>query len=360
MPNLLDYLAWRGDLSFDASPFNEVDNLVFSMLAFVDFSDLVPARGDNPPIKLSACSEAFFARYPEGIHYGALVPAITNDLFRNAAATTRFGDVYMSCYRDELDEEKKKQFSAITFILPDNTLFLAFRGTDDTLVGWHEDFQLSFLCPTPSQEAAAAYVNEIGSLYRGDMYLGGHSKGGNLALYGAVYCDPSLHTRIRRAYSNDGPGFTEEVLANPQWKKMHSKLLTLLPESSLVGMLLEHSGPYEVIRSTQPRFLQHNPFSWEVCGPKFEHLPALSKKAVADGERIRRFLSQLSTEERQKFTELLFHVLESSNAKTLTDLTENSLHSIQAMIRSFQELPIESKQQMFGFVRLLATAGNDK
>jgi len=353
MANLLDYLDWRGDLTFEASPFNDVDNLVFSMLAFVDLGGVVPGDILEGPVKLEECSRRFFEKHPEGIQYGVLIPAITNELFRRAAACARYSSVYLTCYRDELDEELRKQFAAVTFLLPDNSLFLAFRGTDDTLVGWHEDFQLSFLTPTPSQQAAASYVDEIGSLFRGEIRLGGHSKGGNLAIYGAVRAAEAVRQRIVRAYSNDGPGFTEEMIRDPVYQSMQDRLLTLLPQSSIVGMLLEHSGPYEVVRSSQSRLFQHNPFSWQILGPRFERLPALSPEAIEGGERIRRWLARMDADDRRTFTDVFFHVLEANDAKTLTDLTEGNLGTITAMIRTVHELPPEAKQQMYGFLKLL-------
>ena len=354
MSNLLDYIAWRGDLSFAASPFNEVDNLLFSMLAFVDLAGIVPEEVFPGPVKLEEASRVFFEKHPEGEQFGVLIPAVTNDLFRQAAACRRYREVYLTCYRNELDEEAGKQFAAVTFLLPDNSLFIAFRGTDDTLVGWHEDFQLSFLSPTPSQQAAVSYTDEIGSLYRGDIRLGGHSKGGNLAIYAAVQAKESVRRRILRAYSNDGPGFTEEMIRSAEYAAMEDRLLTLLPQSSIVGMLLEQSGPYEVIRSTHMRLLQHDPFSWQILGPEFVHMPALATEAVEGGERIRRWLAKMSPKDRQIFTEVFFHVLEASDAKTLTDLTEGNLKTISAMIRTVHELPPEAKQQMYGFLRLLA------
>ncbi len=359
MPNLLDYLDWRGDLSFAASPFNEVDNLIFSMLSFLPLADIVPANVMTGHVRLDKCSSLFFEKYPDGAPLGVLIPAVTMELFKRAAESTRFRDVYLTCFRDELDETENKQFAAVTFLLPDNSLFLAYRGTDDTLVGWHEDFQLSFLSPTPSQQAAAAYLQEIGHLFRGDIRTGGHSKGGNLAIYAAVMTEKDLRDRIVRAYSNDGPGFTEEMIESENYKAMEDKLLTLLPQSSIVGMLLEQSGPYQVVKSTNMRLLQHDPFSWQIVGAGFVPVPALAPEAVAGGERIRHWLSQMTPAERQIFTEVFFHVLEAGNAKTLTDLTVDSMRNISAMIKSVHELPPEAKQQMMGFLKILA-GGNGK
>lgn len=356
MANLMDYLAWRGDLSFAASPFNDVDNLLFSMLSFVDFSEIVSGDALGRPVKLDVCSQRFFETHPDGCTFGVLIPAVTNELFRQAADSVRFRDVYVTCYRDELDEAAGKQFAAVTFLLPppDNGLFIAFRGTDDTLVGWHEDFQLSFCTPTPSQQAAVQYVNEVGSLYRGNIRLGGHSKGGNLAIYGAVQAKDGVRERIVRAYSNDGPGFTEDMIDSPAYHAMEDKLLTLLPQSSIVGMLLEQSGPYEVIRSNHMRLLQHDPFSWQILGPSFVREPALAKEAVEGGERMRRWLSNMTPADRRTFTEVFFRILEANNARTVTDLTEGTMKTMGAMIRTVRELPPEGKQMMWSFVKLLA------
>ncbi len=357
MPNLLDYLDWRGDLSFAASPFNDVDNLIFSMLSFLHLGDIVPETVAEGPVRLDNCCRLFAEKYPEGEPLGVLIPAVTEELFRRAAESVRFREVYLTCFRDELDEEENKQFAAVTFILPDNSLFIAYRGTDDTLVGWHEDFQLSFLSPTPSQQAASSYLCEIGRLFRGAIRLGGHSKGGNLAIYAAVQAEGELRERIVRAYSNDGPGFTEEMIHAEAYRTMEDRLLTLLPQSSIVGMLLEQSGPYQVVKSTNMRLLQHDPFSWQILGPQFVPVPALSPEAVAGGERIRRWLSLMSPAERHIFTEVFFHVLEAGNAKTLTDLTADSLRNLSAMIKSVHELPPEAKSQMVGFLKILAGSG---
>ena len=169
-----------------------------------------------------------------------------------------------------------------------------------------------------------------------------------------------MKRRILRAYSNDGPGFTEEMIRSPEYAVMEEKLLTLLPQSSIVGMLLEQSGPYEVVRSTHMRLLQHDPFSWQILGPAFVRMPALSKEAVDGGDRIRRWLAKMSPEDRRVFTEVFFHVLEASDAKTLTDLTEGNMKTIGAMIRTVHELPQEAKQQMMGFLKLLAQSENKK
>ena len=353
MANFMDYLDWRGDLSFAASPFCEVDNLIFSMLAFVDYTGIVSDDPLDGPERLSRCGDRFFAMHPEGLDYGVIIPQKINDLLRKAASSPRFGEVYVTGYRNEVDETAGKQFSAVTFLLPDNSLFVAFRGTDDTLVGWREDFQLSFTTPVPSQKSAVRYLEEMSRLYRGKIRLGGHSKGGNLAVFAAAFSHPDVKERILTAYSNDGPGFTEEIVAREEYTSMENRIITFVPQSSIVGMLLAINGDYRVVKSTSPMLLQHDPSSWQIIGPHFETMPGLSEDGERNSRRFRAWMKNMDHEDRRVFTDTLFHVLEATGAQTLRDLTEDTFKSISALIRTIRELKPEQRSEMLRFIKLL-------
>ncbi len=361
MANMFDYMAWRGDLSFAVSPFNEVDNLIYSMLSVMNYEGIVPSAPLDGPIKIADCYKLYKERYPRGEYLGQIFPEQTARILQVAAASPRFADSYMTAFRAETDESQISQFAAVTFILPDDSLFVSFRGTDDTLVGWREDFNLSFMHPVPAQSKAVAYLEEIASLYRGKIRVGGHSKGGNLAVYAAVFAPPEVQDRILVAYSNDGPGFMEEIVESPGFKAMEPRLYTIVPQSSVIGMLLEHKEDYQVIESTVGNGLfQHDPFSWTVMGPGFVHLDALSEKGKRHDRVISQWLKGCSAEERQKFTETLFHLLESTGARTLSDLTVDSLGKIREGVRAYSELDRESKEQMTLLIRRLAEANRKR
>ena len=152
MANIIDYIAWRGDLSFKASPFCEVDNLIFSMLSFINYKNIVPDNIFGTPVKLSECYLKKKSQNGED-HFGKIIPKATYDLFVAAATSKRFEDVYVTFHCDETSISETKQFAAVTFILPDNSLFVSYRGTDDSIVGWREDFNLSFTSETMSQNS---------------------------------------------------------------------------------------------------------------------------------------------------------------------------------------------------------------
>ena len=210
MANILDYLTWRGDLRFHERPFNEVDNLIFSELAYADWGGIVPEDGTRVPLA-EACQHY--------VNDGRDQSYLANDprpLAEALLQSERFRDVEMSRYVSKTDTEQQLQFAAVTFHLEDGSLYVAFRGTDNSIVGWREDFNMSFLSHTPGQAEAAAYLDRAAAENDGPILVGGHSKGGNFAVYAAAFCESTPPERIRRVYSNDGPGFNRAVADDPR------------------------------------------------------------------------------------------------------------------------------------------------
>ena len=361
MSNILDYIKWRGDLTFAQTPFCEVDNLIFSMLSFINFSGIVPDSADGVPVKLCDCYEKHKLIFPSGEDFGQIIPTDTNSLFSLAAQSVRFSDTYVTYFKNEIDEKEVKQFAAVTFIMPDNSLYVAYRGTDDTLVGWKEDFNLSFTYPTMSQKTAVEYLTAAASSFRGKIRVGGHSKGGNLSVYSATFAPPQVRNRIITAYSNDGPGFVSDIIESAEFIEMEPKICTYVPQSSVIGMLLEHTEDYKVIESTlENGIYQHNPFSWSVLGANFIHKSSLSTKGRRNNEVIHEWLKDITPEERRVFTETIFSILDSTGAKTLSDLSTNHMAKLTAAIKAFNGLDKANRDNLNKFAKLLAEAIRNK
>ncbi|MDD7581133.1 MAG: DUF2974 domain-containing protein, partial [Treponema sp.] len=206
MSNLIDYVAWRGDIDFDYDPLNEIDSMIFCQLSYLDFGGLVPEDGR---ISLENCSKLFFesSDFEKRKNLGALINPLTVDLFRACASSRRFSSLSLSNFRNIMNEKTEEQFSAISFSFGCKWTYAAFRGTDDTLVGWKEDFNLAFMDSLPSQKDAALYLDETAESSNPVLYVGGHSKGGNLAVYAASKCSRKNQDKISLVFSNDGPGF---------------------------------------------------------------------------------------------------------------------------------------------------------
>ncbi len=356
MANLLDYLDWRGDLSLDQAPFNEVDNLILAELSFVDLHGIVPAPGQGMGVELRQAAESFFARFPAGekIDMGVLVPAAIPDMLRKMAMSRRFRDMKLNCFVDQLDVGKGEQFAALTIETGDGQLYLSFRGTDDTLAGWKEDFELACVPEVPAQKKAVEYLRAVARQYpRKKLRLGGHSKGGNLSVYAGVFCPVAVQRRISAIWSNDGPGFHEDLLDRPEHRRVEDRIRSIVPKSSVVGMLLEHEETYTVVDSDQRGFLQHDGFSWQVMGDHFLTLRQVTRQAHLSDMELRDWVHAMPVAQRAQFVEALFKVLTASGAVTLTDLREDSFKAVGAMVKAMKDLDKETREGLLEFVTIL-------
>ena len=372
--NMLDYLVWRGDLTFAQSEFNEVDNLILCYLVYVNLDGIAPEMGEEA-VSVRQLSETFFTRYSEkelekDKSFIRFAPVVLKEM----AQTRRFGDLLVQNYVNKVDLEKMLQFAAMEIQLGDGTTFVAYRGTDDTIVGWKEDFYLS-RGVVPAEKEAVDYLNHVGEMHcrlqsetaeqKGkqkfslfsrrkkkesceevtiqDIRIGGHSKGGNLAIYAAAYCEESIQNHIMEVYSNDGPGFMKEFLEYPGFQKICGRIRRYVPESSIIGMLLYHSVEPIVIESSQKAVMQHDGFSWEVSGPAFVRCEGLSNFALAMDQAIRNWLEQIPQGRREAIICDLFSVLEATDAVTLTELQDGGIKNIRVIMKAVEAMDTDSK-----------------
>ena len=277
MANVMEYLDWRGDLSFSAVPLCEVDNLILSEICYVDFEGIVSSSFDKP-ILLSTAVRAYLRRHRgERAYLGAIVPKQIIALMAKASRTERFGKIRVCGYINHISDDNQMQFSAMTYLLDDKHVFVAYRGTDDTIIGWKENLNMSFMHPVPAQLEAVSYLEALAEEREESIYVGGHSKGGNLAVYALAKCKPEVKDRVIGAFNNDGPGFNREFIESLDYESTRAKIRTIIPESSVVGILLEHEEKYEVVKSSQVGIWQHDSLSWEVLGASFIHLDDISE-----------------------------------------------------------------------------------
>ncbi len=323
MGTVYDYLTWRGDLTFRSVSFGEVDSLILSMLSYLDMQDIVPAPGEEGSVTVWAASKAFLERYPDPkkTKMGVLIPKDIVKMMRAMRSTKRFGTLKMSGFVNVIDPETELQFSAQTFQLHDGTAVIIYRGTDDTLVGWKEDMNMCFLPVVPAQIKALDYLNTVADSHKGKLILAGHSKGGNLAVYAAVHAKAEIRNRITAIYSNDGPGFGRNILDDPDYQEMRPRICNLVPQSSVVGMLLEHDENFTVVKSRQKvGLLQHNGLSWEILGNSFVHLKDVTPDSRKLDRTVNQWIRDMTPEQREEFAEAVYQLFSVDGAQTLTDL----------------------------------------
>ena len=359
MANLMDYLDWRGDITLAVSPFNEVDALILAELSFVDFEGIVPPPEVGRGLPLNEAAEAFFARHGgRDVDMGVLVPDGISQMLRKLMASPRFCGMTLNGYEALLDDEVEEQFSALTIDLGNGSIYISFRGTDDTIVGWKEDLNMSFLEEIPSQKQAVDYVARIARQYpEKTLRIGGHSKGGNLAVYSAAKSSGDIQERIVAVHNNDGPGFIWDISKTPGHKRIAGRIHTVLPQTSVVGMLMEHEKHYQVVYSTYDGLYQHDGFSWQVKGTQFVHLDDFSREGKLVDEALSSWADSLSTQQREALAEALYSVFTATGAKTLSELNEEKLKSASAMLKTYKNLDRESRRMVSEMFKIFFRLG---
>lgn len=340
MPNIFDYLIWRGDLSFNQSQFNAIDNLILARFSYFPLEQELWGKEEKITIREAYQKASQIGEIPEKkflqIEDKQLFPALAN--------SQRFGSLYITKYKNKVSLEEEKQFSAVTILLPDSTIYVAYRGTDNTLIGWKEDFNMSFSSNVPSQKDAVIYLEEVAKQYKAKIRVGGHSKGGNLAIYAAIFSPEKIKKRIINAYNNDGPGFSKEIIQTKQYKEILDKIYTYVPQSSVIGRLLYHEEKYMVIKSTQSGLMQHDLYSWQVEGNDFIYLDEVTNGSQFADKMIKEWLNGVKPEQRSEFIDILFNILNSTDAQTLSELSSNWLKSARLLVKAYTTTDEESKK----------------
>lgn len=335
MANIFDYMDWR-DIPLEKVEFNEIDNLILARLSYFPFDGTMP---ENEIITIKESYE----RYKKIENKGKILIDDDIKLFPVLANSVRFGKMQIAEYVNKIDLIEEKQFSAITILMPDDTIYVAYRGTDNTIIGWKEDFNMSFSELVPAQTDAVAYLERVAKKYKGKIRVGGHSKGGNLAVYAAVFCNSKTKERIINVYNNDGPGFCDKVVNSQQYKEILNRVHTYIPQTSIIGRLLNHEEKTTILKSTQTGIMQHDLYSWQVLGDKFVETHLTNSSEFID-KTITNWLKEVSPEQRGEFFDTLFDILNTTEAKTLSELSKNKLETAKRLLESYKHIDDESKE----------------
>lgn len=350
MSSILDYIDWRGDITFRASPFNEVDNLILTQLSFVNFAGIAEGKKQSESVTLrEAAALCFKDERSRASELGVLIPDEIPIMLKKAAASERFGNMRLLRFESVIDEEKQTQFAALCIIVGDGSFYISFRGTDDTLIGWKENFNMGYMDSVPAQALAADYVANAARAMRGKIRIGGHSKGGNLAVYSAANAPRCVQRRILAVYNNDGPGFGKSLDNSAGFKAIAPRVLTIVPQYSVVGLLLEHGKVDKVVRSSGSRIWQHDPYTWEVEGTRFILADSLSPESLRLEKTIKAWVADMSPEKRRDMVDAVYKVFTASNAKTLTDIASDKLD----FIRSLGKIDAKTRDIIFSTGKLL-------
>lgn len=350
MRNIIDYI--RDEFkTFEEKPLNQVDSLIFSNFSYINLDDFVPNGVDNnDEIEIM---DILKRENFKKMFKGTTLPDSFEKFVYELSASPRFRNVKIKHFVNINDKKVEKQFAAITFILNKEYSYIAFRGTDDSFNGWKEDFNMAFKCPVPSQEEALQYVEAVYNKLTPKIYLGGHSKGGNLAVYTLIKANKSLQDKIEYVFSHDGPGFRKEVIESEEFKKIKPKIKKTLPQSSIIGMLLQTQENYKIVNSDAFFIMQHEPFSWQVKNSDFDYTENLSGGARYTNLTINKWINSMNDAKREKFVNQMFKALYATNETTFTSLAENWRKNLPIIMGELRNLDEETKEIMYSIIREL-------
>ncbi len=351
---IMEYVKWRGDLTFQERPLNEVDNLIFSELAYFCFKEILSAEGEAVTIR-----EAYerYLKLENPTTYWKNNNPIP--ILEECAQSERFGEILVTNHIDIVDPERQVQFAACIFHVGDGIRYIAFRGTDRSIVGWREDFNFSYMEETPAQAEAVKYLDRALSDSPGMVYVGGHSKGGNLAVYASAFCRHGSG-RIREVYSNDGPGFNQYIISDPDYQSILPKVRLIIPEASIVSILFSNKSEKEIVQSSAvDGARQHNPYTWVVQRDRFVRAERQNSASILLDETVNKWLEEMTIEEKKAFVTSIFDSLDGSGAVTLDELSVNKWVSYNAILKAAAALSAETRHGFRESLIKLAAASHE-
>lgn len=339
MANMIDYIKENSNKTFEELPLTNVDNLILSTLTYLDFSEC------NYNIGLTLRDYYIDTNIKDDFEDVYFSKDSALKLIKYLAYSKRFCDIKLFNYIEDFSSEEIYQFSATTFCLPDGKLFVGFRGTDDKIESWHEDFLLAYTCPIISQYLAYKYLETVLDSFDKEVYVGGHSKGGNLAVYSAMMTDLKKQNKILKVFNNDGPGFPYLILNSKRYSIIKEKIINIVPKSSIVGMVLSHTDDYLVVKSNEFMIMQHDPISWQVSKEDFDYT-TISNESIVFDKSISNWLISMTEEEKKEFVEILFRILSSNEMNSVNFIRKNPLKQIKILVSNSQKISSENKQIM--------------
>lgn len=372
------YVQLRGDLLAKQFPYNEIDALIFSELAYVYFDEII-----DEPITLKEAYQKYQQRnanLSEKQLQTIMVPS--HALFEEIAKSPRYQNIQIIAYVNDINKEFIKQFSALALLLEDGRIVIAYRGTDDSLIGWHEDFLMLCEKVVPAQESSVHFLENIASttihttlwedlnnpfldtsLWRRfqkhfqyqknrPLWLVGHSKGGNLAMYAGCFCQKDVQQRIIQIDNFDGPGFQDEIIHSSNYQKMLPRIHSYIPHYSFFGIVLGHEEDYTVVKSQEIGMMQHNAFSWHVNANHFEK-DELSYESVEFAVKVILFLEKLNYEEKHQFVKAMFDLFDKLSIYTFSDLSHISYKHIINAIKELTLLDTKTRNMLLEVLHML-------
>lgn len=355
--DIIDYAILNAHKDFTKLPFSKIDGLIFAQLSYLSFDNLVPdLKNKGKGLLLSEIAESE--------NYEEIFPLERTEeknkkLLNSVAYSNRYGKIRVNYYEDIFDTQKDTQFCAITFLFPNGDACIAFRGTDSTITGWKENFNMLFSSPVAAQSLSVPYVENVAKKVKGNITLVGHSKGGNLAIYAGTMCNDKTKSKIVEIQSFDSPGFTKEFIESPEHIKAEEKIMKFIPEESMIGLLLNNRDNYRIIKSEGSGIMQHDPFLWQIENDDFVNGEKLYLRSKFFDSTFNNWVYSSEPQQREKFVEALFEMINAANAENATsfvDWADNLKGNSSLIYETLKDLDPETRNLVLkGFGNLFSS-----
>lgn len=337
MGKVIDYIKWRGDLSFDIDDLNEVDIAILSQLPLLNIQDVFSKNEFEEGILISDLVNKIYSIYKNS-QLGLIIPGHINETLYEMANSNRYKNLIVSDYIREVDEENIVQFCALTIHIDKHLSCVIYSGTDDSIIGWKENFMMLYEEEINAQRKAKEYFENISKKYFNRKYIiVGHSKGGNLSTYAAVNVNKRLRNKIKFVYCFDSPGFLTDIYLKPGYHELENKIKLIIPQCSIVGMLFNHREDREIVKANSKGLLQHDITTWEVKHNHFITTDELDKEAIHVDNVIKTLISTYTIEEQIRIVDSFFAILACEDNKYLINLKNKKKALLQAYLKTNKE-----------------------
>lgn len=347
---IFDYLDQVAYDSIYDTPFNELDMLMLTEITYLPFDQIVSDQmSPDCTCRLFEAAE----KVPQDL--SMLVTKNRLKLLEKVASSTRFKNIKLMGYVNDIDPDIQKQFAAMIFKIKPDSYVLTFRGTDDSIIGWKEDFHMTYMDQVPAQKTAVNYLRKAMDALPGQFILTGHSKGGNLASYAASQIEPEYQERIQSIYSYDAPGLNHSVITSQGYQTISDKIKRYIPQGSIVGMMLETPKQAQIVKSTAIGGLaQHDTFTWQISGQTFVLLDNLNPDSLQVDKTLKNWVDSVSDDELKDFFDLFFGLILDAGISSINDLTKlENFNKILAVFENANALTDQEREMLSRLAKLL-------
>lgn len=355
MGNLITYVQQYGAQTFEDKSLTDIDVLVLTEIAYLPFDEIVPKSFDvTEAISLNQLGKEF-EKIKEKEHENNpfMITSERIELLEVVSKSQRYKDIKVFGFMNDIDDELTKQFAAVCYQWEEESRWIIFRGTDESLTGWKEDFMMTYSDLIPAQTDAIEYLRKQAELFSGSLNISGHSKGGNLSLYASAMQEETVQDRIKQIYCWDAPGVHRSILGTEGYQRVVSKAKRYIPQDSIVGLMLESQVPYHIIESQGSGISQHSALMWNIEEDHFVELTELTKNSQLTDQTFKQWTEVVSDEDLKLFFDTFFELIFEMGVETVNDVYYNFRMYMQKFFEKAYQMNPEKREVLLRVGHLL-------